>query len=631
MFRWKTIGWVWVVLALWGVGLMPAHAQTGSFEAWLYEATTGEMIRIDQTGELERLTLPLPDGYDIYPYGGVAVSPDGQMFAYTAGKNASFQAELVIYNARTRSIMATYPPSNSAYTSFDLNPTAAFSPDGRQLAFGYSFDGEAGGWELIVINLDSFSLGGTLTSADPVMGGVYDGFGLTPVPTYFRPDGQVAFALVQAGTDGGGAGYDAYLWDIQDGIVTPTRGYSSLSYDIFTPTGEVILSRADSRFPATATDALPFGQQQVLSYYDSTSGVLTPFYTDPTITLFNPTFVMNGAHILVSVYDGLTSEEYRLIGRDGNAMGALTIAPAPYDVAGTRDGFLYAQYIGTSPAFFNIDLRDGAIDFNETESALLIGTSQTSPRIVWVGDSDPLTPYFTTENYTRWGAIGVAEADSDLGGGTAGSTGVGRDSLTVGGQATIRTTDGDALNVRSGPGTGFAIVVRATPGTTVTLIEGPQAADGYQWWRIRLPNGQEGWAVDSADNELTLIPGAGSFTPPPATQAANPSIGSALQVGDAAYVLLGGGIDALRLRNQPSTSGGVVQLMPNATPVTVIGGPTNADGFTWWQLRTPDGNVGWAAEVVGNQRVLQKGSPPVSPTAVPGVAPTIAPVTTPDP
>ncbi|GEM_PF-991418 len=619
-----------LVLAL---GLSPTYAQAGGFSAWLYEPTTGEMIKMDGTGEVSRLTLPLPAGFDVYPYGGVAVSPDGQIFAYMAGKNASFEAELVVYSTRTNSILATYPPTGSAYTSFDLNPGGAFSADGRQLVFGYSLDGEAGGWELLVINLDSFSLGGTLSSSTA---GLSAGFGLTPVPMHFRPDGQIAFAMVQAGTDGAARRYDAYLWNPVNGTLTPTVGYTALGLGVYEPTGEVLLASADARFPATAGDAMPFGQQNVLSYYKIATGVTTPFYTDPAVTLFNATFVMNGAHILVSAYDGVNDEAYRLIGRDGVSFGQLTISPAPYNVAGTHDGFIYAQAIGTTPAFFNVNLRDGAIDFNETESALLIGTSGTSPRIVWVGDEDPTTEYFTTEAYTPWGSLGAGVSDS-TGGSSSGSSVDAISVLTVGGQATIRTTDGDALNVRSGSGTGFAIVVKVEPGSVVDLLEGPQPADGYVWWRIRLASGQEGWAVESAENEITLVPGAGTFVPSNVNQAANPSVSSALAINDSAYVALTGRIDALRLRNQPSTSGGVVQLMPNGTPVTIIGGPTNADGFTWWQLRAADGSVGWAAEVVGSERVLQKGAPPVTfATSIPGdgtttVQPTaIPPVTTPE-
>jgi len=28
----------------------------------------------------------------------------------------------------------------------------------------------------------------------------------------------------------------------------------------------------------------------------------------------------------------------------------------------------------------------------------------------------------------------------------------------------------------------------------------------------------------------------------------------------------------------------------------VVGGPQDADGFTWWQLKDVDGSIGWAAE-----------------------------------
>jgi len=609
------------------LGLAPAHAQDGGFDAWLYESTTGQMIRINETGEVSRLTLPLPDGFDVYPYNGIAVSPDGQTFAYTAGINASFEIELVIYSIRTGGILATYPPSNPAYTSFDLNPTAAFSPDGRQVVFGYSRNGDAGGWEMIVINLDSFSLAGTLTNDSASLAG---GFGLTPVPMRFLPDGRVAFALVQAGTEGSPS-YDADVWTPASGQLLPTVGYTDLGLEVYEPTGEVLLSGRDSRFPATAGDVLPFGQQNVLSYYSSTTGVVTPFYTDPLTTFYNATFVMNGARILFSADDGDT-QEYRLIGRDGAGLGGLTIAPAPYDVAGTHDGFIYMQSIGTTPALLNVILRDGAIDFNETESPIIIGTDATSPRIVWIGDDDPTTAYFTTEPYTPWGAIGTGVSDSNAAGSSAGSSGVGSNILQAGGQATIRTTEGDSLNVRSGSGTGFAIIFKAAPGTLVDLLEGPVSANGYQWWRIRLPSGQEGWAVESAANEVTLVPGTSGSSTSDSNQTANPSVSSGLAIGDSAYVSLSGRVDALRLRNQPSTSGGVVQLMPNSTPVTVIGGPTSADGFTWWQLRAADGSVGWAAEVIGSERVLQKGTAPANNgyTGGANTQPIIAPVTTPE-
>ena len=78
--------------------------------------------------------------------------------------------------------------------------------------------------------------------------------------------------------------------------------------------------------------------------------------------------------------------------------------------------------------------------------------------------------------------------------------------LTIGGTAMINTTEGDPLNVRSGPGIDFGIVAKVPSGTLVTILEGPRDANGYTWWRIRLPGSQEGWAVESADGVRTLLP-----------------------------------------------------------------------------------------------------------------------------
>jgi uncharacterized protein YgiM (DUF1202 family) len=82
--------------------------------------------------------------------------------------------------------------------------------------------------------------------------------------------------------------------------------------------------------------------------------------------------------------------------------------------------------------------------------------------------------------------------------------------LAVGRQATVNTTEGDSLNIRSGPGTGFDVVARLSAGTRVTLLEGPRDAGGFTWWRIRISTGLEGWAVQSVDDGglplQTLVP-----------------------------------------------------------------------------------------------------------------------------
>ena len=51
----------------------------------------------------------------------------------------------------------------------------------------------------------------------------------------------------------------------------------------------------------------------------------------------------------------------------------------------------------------------------------------------------------------------------------------------------------------------------------------------------------------------------------------------------------------LRLRELATTSSAVVVTVREDTVLTVLEGPSEADGYTWWQVRTPDGEEGWGA------------------------------------
>ena len=53
------------------------------------------------------------------------------------------------------------------------------------------------------------------------------------------------------------------------------------------------------------------------------------------------------------------------------------------------------------------------------------------------------------------------------------------------GAGTFARVTTSSLNVRNGPGTGYAIVGSATSGATVQVIDGPTAASGYNWWRVQ--------------------------------------------------------------------------------------------------------------------------------------------------
>lgn len=75
--------------------------------------------------------------------------------------------------------------------------------------------------------------------------------------------------------------------------------------------------------------------------------------------------------------------------------------------------------------------------------------------------------------------------------------------------ARINTTDGDPLNLRSAPG--GSLLAALPSGTLVTVLSGPQAADGLQWWQVRAADGATGWVAESVTDTRgvrlrTLIP-----------------------------------------------------------------------------------------------------------------------------
>ncbi len=65
------------------------------------------------------------------------------------------------------------------------------------------------------------------------------------------------------------------------------------------------------------------------------------------------------------------------------------------------------------------------------------------------------------------------------------------------GDTVMVITEGARLNLRQAPGFQATTITHLEPGTRLTVVNGPQQADGYRWWQLRLPDGTEGWAVET--------------------------------------------------------------------------------------------------------------------------------------
>jgi uncharacterized protein YgiM (DUF1202 family) len=130
------------------------------------------------------------------------------------------------------------------------------------------------------------------------------------------------------------------------------------------------------------------------------------------------------------------------------------------------------------------------------------------------------------------------------------------------------------LNLRAEATRDSRTVASLPDGAIGEVVDGPTTTGSDTFYEIRTNLGT-GWVLAKF-----LV---ASNAPPPS--------GPGLNVGDTAVV----NTDALNLRSSPSTSASIVATMPYGTTVSIIGGPTSAGGYTWWQVRSSTYGTGWCA------------------------------------
>jgi uncharacterized protein YgiM (DUF1202 family) len=143
--------------------------------------------------------------------------------------------------------------------------------------------------------------------------------------------------------------------------------------------------------------------------------------------------------------------------------------------------------------------------------------------------------------------------------------------VTAGDTATV---DVDFLNVRQTPSLSGTIVKTLSYGTQVSVVTGPVIADGYNWYRLKQNDAFIGWSVAG----FLLETGGGST---PGTPSGQFSFGQPVVVDT----------DLLNVRSAPSLSASVVTVYAFGRVASISGGPTTADGITWYAVN----NVGWVA------------------------------------
>jgi uncharacterized protein YraI len=130
------------------------------------------------------------------------------------------------------------------------------------------------------------------------------------------------------------------------------------------------------------------------------------------------------------------------------------------------------------------------------------------------------------------------------------------------------------LNVRQGPGLGYAIISRLTRGQMVQLVGFRNA--NATWVKVNLPDGRQGWSYAGYLQSSVPISSLAVEGGQPA-----PVGGSTATVTRAAIV---------NVRLGPGVGYRVQTSLPSGAPVELLG--RNAAG-TWAKIRLTNGTVGW--------------------------------------
>ena len=161
-----------------------------------------------------------------------------------------------------------------------------------------------------------------------------------------------------------------------------------------------------------------------------------------------------------------------------------------------------------------------------------------------------------------------------------------------------RVTAGGGLNMRDRAGSAGKPIGRLLQNAVVTVVAGPEQADNYAWWQVDNGAGQVGWVAGGPEGDPWLVPDQESG---PAEGGGN-LVNRAIKLGDRVQVTTKGD-QLLSIRETPGKNAQLAARVLKGTRFSVRGGPTQQDGFVWWQLEG-DKVSGWAAEGDGTDRWL---------------------------
>ena len=104
---------------------------------------------------------------------------------------------------------------------------------------------------------------------------------------------------------------------------------------------------------------------------------------------------------------------------------------------------------------------------------------------------------------------------------------------------------------------------------------------------VTLPAGQAATGDGLAPTPTPAPPTATPLPPTPIPATIRPGVN---------VVVANTGEDGMSFRTGPGTKYVRIEVLKDGAVLKVVGGPEDADGFTWWRLQDQAGTIGWGVE-----------------------------------
>lgn len=377
------------------VGLMPAHAEDVPWAAWLYDSNAGRMTQVDSEGKVLSDFILRADPGSTYSR-EVAISADGVFVAYTASGFGG--AYLNIFDLTDNAIMYSYRLPDNVVTSLEFSGSPFNYSDGNSsFAFSYTAEGEP--WRLLSVEMVTYQATTLAEGDDPARDFEAGNGFLLPVVMHNR-GGSIAFMMIPLGTDGM-ARYDGYLWNIENGTVTPSDAYITPDSDTLGLTNESVSAIADERFPESTDPESSYPSNNTIQVFEP--ALWGRFTLAHMPRIYNPTFVQGGEIIAVIHYNnvdgGGQTRQVQVIDRSGALVGTVVgeAVNTVTSMIGTLNGFAFTASQGDAGT--RLYMVDTSAD--NFEPVPVWESTETNAVLAWVSDSRTASG----EPFAEWGRV----------------------------------------------------------------------------------------------------------------------------------------------------------------------------------------------------------------------------------